>query len=327
MGINNDKPDLWGKDIRRSVDLYNEWFLNFAPEAFIETRENRTTYIERALIETSYLRDVSPGILNEFPWVLPILRMSTCPPLARDRLVGISGVRKSLVENMENTENPHVSSRMRKDELNAELQKISDTVGKMVDPVLFPWLSEDRIPDDLELWRASATVADRLCGSLTDPIIRNAQEKRQLGKITEFLGGKGYRQAESGIRYFEMSPGTYSLHTNIPVNVSNVSKSEEKDRKVFNVSVDIAVMPFSAKVGRLPLLLELKSAGDFTNVNKRRKEEATKMTQLTNKYGDGVVYFLFLCGYFDLGYLKYEADAGIDWIWEHRIEDMELLGI
>jgi hypothetical protein len=36
----------------------------------------------------------------------------------------------------------------------------------------------------------------------------------------------------------------------------------------------------TARAGDLPLLIEAKSAGDSTNVNKRRKEEATKMSQL-----------------------------------------------
>jgi hypothetical protein len=32
----------------------------------------------------------------------------------------------------------------------------------------------------------------------------------------------------------------------------------------------------------------------------------------------GVEFILFLCGYFDSGYLGYEAAEGIDWIWAHR---------
>ena len=36
---------------------------------------------------------------------------------------------------------------------------------------------------------------------------------------------------------------------------------------------------------------------------------------------------LFLCGYFDGGYLGYEATDGIDWVWEHRIDDLSLFGI
>jgi hypothetical protein len=40
-----------------------------------------------------------------------------------------------------------------------------------------------------------------------------------------------------------------------------------------------------------------------------------------------VEFILFLCGYFDSGYLGYEAAEGIDCIWEHRISDLDRLGI
>ena len=56
------------------------------------------------------------------------------------------------------------------------------------------------------------------------------------------------------------------------------------------------------------------------------KEEAQKVAQLRQTYGD-VRFYLFLCGYFDSGYLGYEAAEGIDWIWEHRMSDMEKLGL
>ena len=94
-----------------------------------------------------------------------------------------------------------------------------------------------------------------------------------------------------------------------------------------NIPVDAVVMPKAAKAGAFPLLIEAKSAGDFTNVNKRRKEEAQKMAQLRNTYGDRVSFVLFLCGYFDSGYLGYEAAEGIDWVWEHRIDDLAEFGI
>ncbi len=75
------------------------------------------------------------------------------------------------------------------------------------------------------------------------------------------------------------------------------------------------------------MLIEAKSAGDFTNVNKRRKEEATKVTQLRFSHGEWIAFVLFLCGYFDTGYLGYEAAEGIDWVWEHRIDDLANLGL
>jgi len=89
----------------------------------------------------------------------------------------------------------------------------------------------------------------------------------------------------------------------------------------------MVIMPKRTARGELPLFFEAKSAGDFTNTNKRRKEEAIKMTQLRSTLGYGVRFNLFLCGYFDSGYLGYEAAEGIDWVWEHRIDDLALFGL
>ena len=321
MGINLDKPQMWKQDILQSVDLYNAWFMEFAPKAFRETRISTAKSVEDALKETNFLNDVSPEVMENHPEVLPILRMSTCPPIARDRLVGLARVSQSLVQNMEDAENPHISSRMQRAKLTAELQRISDVIVKMADADIFTWLPERRDPNETELSRSAAIVTDRLCGAVADPIIRNAQEKRQLAAITDLLESKGYALVQNGVRFDEMSPGSFSFHTNVPVYVA-----EGQDDTV-NIPVDVAIMPLSAKSGDMPLLLEAKSAGDFANVNKRRKEEAVKMQQLRKTYGDAVSYSLFLCGYFDSGYLGYEAAEGIDWIWEHRISDMEKLGV
>lgn len=320
MSINRDKPDLWKNDILQSVDLYNSWFMEFAPRAFRETRVTTASSVERALIDTSYLRNISVELLKNHPEVLPILRMSTCPPIARDRLVGLAGVTKSLVENMEDADNPRVSPRMAADRLSDELSKIARTISRMADPDIFVWLPEMREPTEQEVQRSATVVADRLCGAVADPIIRNAQEKRQLAAITQFLQDRGYAEANAGTKYNEMIPGTFSFHTNVPVLVAEGSE----DR--INIPVDVVILTKSAQAGDFPLLIEAKSAGDFTNVNKRRKEEAAKMQQLKNTYGN-VSYSLFLCGYFDSGYLGYEAAEGIDWIWEHRINDLEQLGI
>ena len=58
-----------------------------------------------------------------------------------------------------------------------------------------------------------------------------------------------------------------------------------------------------------------------------RREEVVKAAQLRNNYGNKVRFNLFLCGYFESGYLGYEAAEGIDWVWEHRIDDLLKLGL
>ena len=81
----------------------------FCTKAFRETRVSTAKNVEEALKETNYLNSISPAIPQRHPEVLPILRMSTCPPIARDRLIGLAGVSKNLVQNMEDSENPRVS--------------------------------------------------------------------------------------------------------------------------------------------------------------------------------------------------------------------------
>ncbi len=87
------------------------------------------------------------------------------------------------------------------------------------------------------------------------------------------------------------------------------------------------IQPQKPRGNGLPVFIEAKSAGDFTNVNKRLKEEAIKIRQLRDEYGEDTQFLLLLCGYFDSGYLGYEAAEGIDWVWEHRIDDLEELEI
>lgn len=321
MAINRNNPDRWKADITQSVNLYNSWFMEFAPKAFRETRLRTATRVEQALIATDNLTKVSPELLKERPEVLPILRMATCPPIARDRLVGLAGVSKSLVECMEDSSNPRIPPRMAAENLARDLERICSTIKKMADPDIFVWLQRTAPATDGEVSRAATIVADRLCGAVADPIIRNAQEKRQLKAIGQWLQARSYRQVE-GIAFNAMEAGTYSFRTNVPVSITG----DGEPAKV-NIPVDVVIMPLQAKQGELPLLIEAKSAGDFTNVNKRRKEEAQKMTQLKNSYGDDVRFGLFLCGYFDSGYLGYEAAEGIDWVWEHRIDDLALYGL
>jgi hypothetical protein len=317
VAINKDKPEMWKDDIRRSVDFYNEWFMEFAPKTFMEARIDTAKQVKDAFVRTNMFVDIGTDILIRHPELLPILRMSTCPPIARDRLTGLAGVPKNLVESMET--DSRIPPQMDVNALSENLNSIGSIIRKMTDTDILVWLGRKNPPTDEEFNRATAIIADRLCGAVSDPIIRNAQEKRQLASIEHWLTAKSYRKIDKENKFDEMEPGTFSFHTNIPV--------INPDGNKINVSVDIIIMSRFAASASFPLLIETKSAGDFTNVNKRRKEEAQKMRQLRYTYGDVVNYGLFLNGYFDSGYLGYEAAEGIDWVWEHRIDDFEKYGL
>ena len=88
--VNADKPHLWKADVAASVDQFNAWFLQFAPESYRSTRIRTTEDVKQALLRTSDLLDLTPADLKAHPGVLPTLRMSTAPPIARDRLIGLA---------------------------------------------------------------------------------------------------------------------------------------------------------------------------------------------------------------------------------------------
>ena len=321
MAVNADKIAYWKTDVAASVDMYNQWFMNFAPAAFRSTRIQTTQNVETALQITSYLTDIRPETIINNPQIIPTLRMSTCPPLAVDRLIGLAGVNSSMIKSMEAS--GRIPPRMPHRVLEAEMAKVAYIIQRMADPDIFVWLGRNAPITQPEIHRAATIVADRLCGSVANPIIRNAQEQRQLASIKTWLDQRGYVQLapRSGITYDRMPAGTYSFRMNVPVLL------ETGDREI-NIPIDAVIQPLDALPGNLPLFFEAKSAGDFTNTNKRRKEEAVKMSQLRRKFAGHYVSFnLFLCGYFDCGYLGYEAAEGIDWVWEHRIDDLAKFGL
>ena len=321
MGVNADKPDRWKEDIARSVDAYNDWFMRFAPKAYRDTRVRTTHQVKAALESTANLTHIAPALLRADPAVVQMLRMCTAPPIARDRLIGLANVSSSLVRSMEGDEH-RLPLRMPKAEVDAQLARIGDIILRLADLDIFTWLDDGHKATAGEVHRAATVVADRLCGAVADPIIRNAQEARQLAAMRHWLEARKYKfiGAGEGTRFDAMRPGTFCFRLNVPVDQG------EGGRKI-NIPVDVAIAPRRAKAGDLPLLIEAKSAGDYTNVNKRRKEEATKVGQLRHTYGVKIRYVLFLGGYFDSGYLGYEAAEGIDWVWEHRIDELAEFGL
>jgi len=314
--INADKPHLWKSDIAASVDQFNQWFMRFAPEAFRSTRLKTTEHVKAALLATDDLRSIDVATLRANPSALPTLRMCTAPPLAVDRLVGLASASKSLIGSMEKGK---LAVRMTAELVDENLDKVCRVLAKLLDRDIFPWLDADNKPTDHERDRASTIVADRLCSAVANPIVRNAQEQRQLALIGRYLDKRRYRKEPhpSGKPLTEMEAGTYTFRLNVAVG---------KSLKV-NIPVDVVIQPKRLRKDRLPILIEAKSAGDFTNTNKRRKEEATKIHQLQATYGEAVPFILFLCGYFGSDYLGYEAAEGLDWVWEHRIDDLAKLGL
>ena len=316
--MNKTDTQKWKEDIAKSVDLYNRWFLEFAPKAYLETRLRTTEKVENTLRLTNDLHDLTADCLQSHPAILSTLRMSACPPLARDRLINLANVTPSLVKSLERGKLP---SRKRESEIKEQLERIVQIVLRLLDPTIIGWLTEEKTPHGDARTRVASVIADRLCGSEADPIIRNAQEQRQLALLESWLLQRGYQKIDrqSFPSISDIPSGVFGIRYNVPV--------EQQASKPVQIPVDLIVRPLKKQKSKQIVLVEAKSAGDYANVNKRRKEEAQKINQLKREYGDEINYLLFLCGYFDAGYLGYEAAEGIDWVWEHRIDDLANIGL
>jgi hypothetical protein len=305
-------PSEWAPDIKRSVDDYNAWYLRESPEMWAESRGKAVEEAAEAMAATNDFLDLTPETLRARPGALFVARMAVSPTMARDRFVGFSGVNKSLVTTMER--DGTISVRVRA--IDAELRTMCAFIAPLLDPGLFPWLAEQRSPTRDERDKALLVLGERLAKAIYDPTLRNAQEARQKVEMRDFLESHGFK--ESSATAFQLASGTFGFGRNVPV----IRADGERQ----NLPVDCVVAP---RKDGLPLAcVELKSAGDFTNVNKRRKEESDKHEALRRTHGSKVVFLLQLFGYFDRGYLGFESAAGIDWAWDHRLDDfLPYLGV
>ena len=198
MAVNSNRTDRWKADIAQSVDMYNDWFLQFAPNAYRTTRVQTTNDVEATLKATGNLTDIDVALLRAEPGVLPTLRMATCPPLAVDRLIGIAGVPPNLVKVMENDK--RLPPRMSRQEADNAPGKIAAVIQRLADPDILVWLERGDTPSEQERYRAATIISDRLCGAVANPIIRNAQEERQLAAIESWLDERGYTNLPAGGR-------------------------------------------------------------------------------------------------------------------------------
>lgn len=300
---NRDKtPDVWTADINRSVADYNDWYLTNSPEIWAEARGKAVDEAAEAMHVTRDFLDLGPAALRARPASLNVVRMAVSPTMVRDRFVGFAGVNKNLVETMEREGT--LPGRLR--DVDSQLRIMCEFIEPLLDPGLFPWLSSGRLPTDDERDKALLVLGERLAKGFYDPVLRNAQEARQKVELRAYLVANGFE--ESSAAAFRMKPGEFGMGRNVP--------AVRADGQAQNMPVDCVVAPMDPG---LPLAcIELKSAGDFTNVNKRRKEESDKHEALRRS---DVVFLLQLFGYFDRAYLGFEASAGIDWAWDHRLAD------
>ena len=325
MAREGENSSSWEQDSQTSVEEYNSWYLEYSRAAYRQARKDAEAIVEETFNLTNALAEITTETITHAPNIIKALRMTSSPTWAKDRLSGISALpgeenqeavrTATLVNALEDNRLPQNRVGM-----NEAISRVLNHIKARIDPVLLPWLDQNREPTDAERTLAASIITDRLAQSIADPNIRNHQEKRQVEDIRQWLLQRGYREDPTpALKHEDMQPGTF--HVNLQL--QGLLRNGEPKR----VPIDVAVKPLDADENDLPVLIECKSAGDYANVNKRQKEEADKYQNLERAYGSKLKYALYLSGYFGEKFRETEQASGFAIIWHHRPEDLRSLGL
>lgn len=282
-------------DIETSAEVFNDWFRSETQSMHAKAWSLATELTNGASLASQGFTLSPSEVLRDHPQFVSVYRQMACPALARERLAGLARVRKTSIERME--EGKNVSPKV-KVAVAAEIEK---------------WLPQS--PVAREMCANDRLVVCRIADAVYGSVYRNSQEERQLNVIVPSLHKQAYTFVGNVVDPLKMKPGTYGIHVNLYVGSADKSK----------IPMDLVVMPH-LPVNGLPILIELKSAGDTTNVNKRVKEEVRRMDQLQYTY-PAVRFVLFLGGFFNGTFLKHLQPNGIEWLWEHRVSDLAAFGL
>src|SRR5205085_7793958 len=140
--VNADRVDQWAEDIAASVVLYNAWFRMFAPPAYLKARRETEQLVRNTLAATENLCNIRPETLARNPCSISILRTLTMPPLARERLAGLSGVPLTFLGTMD--KKGMLPPRMKADTALGHLGKVATTIQELIDTEIFPWVRAGR---------------------------------------------------------------------------------------------------------------------------------------------------------------------------------------
>lgn len=310
--MNANSPDRWEEDRVRARDEIVDWLA-----ITVNTEELRNEYEGSASEALDLLRqtfDISKSIRIS-PQILPILRSWTRRDIGTSQFATFVDLGESVLRQIE-------ASRK------APPEDFIERAGRLIeielDYGLLPWLKEKRSPSTAEQTRATVVAADRILRRRSATNLRYLHEPRQLTKLADLLDDLDYREhkfSQLVDPLHDVPPGTYSFRCN----VSGLT-SEGLELKQ---NVDVLIKPHKADKNELPIFVEAKSMTDEVNPNKRQKEEAQKVNNLKRMWEmrnpKPVVYVLLLGGTVPRRYLEVEAGSGLDWVWEHRVEDLRQL--
>lgn len=308
--MNARTPEKWEADRTEAKFQIISWLSEITNAEDLRKSIESST---RGTLETLTGKQSLGDIIVSDPGSLTVLRSLTRRDIGTSQMATFLGITTNKLEGIE-------AGRNSPEEIVAEAEVI---LLKELDSSLAGWISEGREPSLEEFNRTLWISSDRILRRNTATSLRYQHEPRQLAKLEDFLRRQGYTEVEgSSVKDLRrgMPKGTYAFRVNV--------EGKTSDGLALKQTVDALIKPFSSSEGLLPIFLEAKSMTDEVNPNKRQKEEAQKVESARRRWQtpeERLNFILLLGGTVPKRYLQVEAGSDLDWIWEHRVEDLQLL--
>jgi len=307
MRLRNATEADWQAQIDRSRETYDAYYRTNAPgeyrRVFAIALDLATSILER----TNCLREDVEAVITADPTLLRALRNACVPPLAADRLENLAKVAGNYCD-------CEKDGRLRGS--TDDLARVAQVVEDFANPEL------QLLHDEHGIALAAQLMAPIIANRLFDAWFRNSLESTQQEKLRAFLKPLGYEENKDAKGMWavpdiglHMKAGEFSFGRSVVY----------QDGRPRKLPIDCILMPLDAS--KPPLLLELKSAGDETNTNKRGNEENQKATKLANTYpGVPYIYAVDLWGYFGLQYARTVSEH-MDFVWDDDLANLHDLGV
>jgi hypothetical protein len=170
--------------------------------------------------------------------------------------------------------------------------------------------------DKTPLWKAD--IAQSI-DFYNDWFFRFGPGTPQFDMLKRWLIRHGYKQIVYDVPddLDAMPVGTFTFRPAISI---------RKRKTSVNIPIDCVVKPFAAGKTNLPvLIIETKLSENTASSIRSAKRDARKFATFKEHLEKNVKFMLLLCGYFDGYYLGPQAAEGIDWVWQHRLNDLSVM--
>ena len=308
--MNAKSPEQWEKDRVIAKKEIISWLADAADATDLRIAiEQKTSDTLRRIIGKRSIKQV---ILDDSS-SLTVLRSLTRRDIGTSQMATFLGVTTNNLESVE-------AGRKEPDHIADDAEEI---LMKELDQTISTWIVDGLTPSEEEFKRTLWIASDRILRRSTSTDLRYRHEPRQLEKLERFLQDEGYSPIESNSIKDPrkgMPKGTYAFRVGI--------EGRTSDGLALMQTVDALIKPFSVSENLLPIFLEAKSMTDEVNPNKRQKEEAQKVESARRRWqtdSERLNFILLIGGTVPKRYLQVEAGSDLDWIWEHRVEDLNLL--